>query len=96
MSTFRIVWPVCVATVFALSGCVVDATESDEVDDERTGEVFLLLDGPSGEGNESTEQREAPDDGTSTETQTGTVAVPHAEPDPEPWDPGDGHGSDDT
>lgn len=99
MSTFaRIVWPVCVAATLALSGCVVDTTGSEELDEERTDEVYLELDGTSGAGqsDESDEQRSGMDDGTSTETDANAVAVPQVEPDPEPWDPGDGHGSDDS
>ncbi|MBW2455671.1 MAG: hypothetical protein JRI68_14225 [Deltaproteobacteria bacterium] len=97
MSTFtRVVWPVCVAATLVLSGCVVDTSESEDIDEERTGEVYLELDGTSGEGedDEGDNQRDTLDDGTSTETEEGALAVPHAEPDPEPWDPGDGH--DDT
>ncbi len=97
MSTFKVTWPVCVGLALALSGCVMDTSESDDGDHERIGETPLALEGVSGEGeDDGTETgRQDTDDGSSTETDANSVAVPHAEPDPEPWDPGNGQGSDD-
>jgi hypothetical protein len=97
MNPFRLAWPICVGIALALSGCVLDTAESDEVDDEWNGEARLELDGVSGEGNDdsSEDQRAGTDDDDTTEAGEASVAVPHVEPDPEPWEPGDGHGSDD-
>ena len=97
MSAFRVAWPMGVVVAFALSGCVLDTTESDAVDHEWIGEAPQELDAVSGEGNDdgTEDQRHQTDDDGSTQAEASALAVPHAEPDPEPWDPGDGHGSDD-
>ncbi len=98
MSAFRVAWPICFAVAVVLSGCVLDTTESDDGDNEWIGEAPLELDGVSGEGDDdgTEEQRQQTDDDGSIQSEANAVAVPHAEPDPEPWDPGDGAGSDDA
>ena len=44
MSTFKVVWPLCVAAALASSGCVVDTSETDEFDEQPVGEVTHLED----------------------------------------------------
>ncbi len=98
MSAFRVAWPIYVAVAVALSGCVLDTTESDNGDHEWIGEAPLELDAVSGGGDDdgTEDQRQETHDDGSTQSEENAVAVPHAEPDPEPWDPGDGTGSDDA